>query len=326
MRSTPSAHARPKRWSAPTCSSACRRPARSSPRWSRTWPPSRSSSRWPIPIRKSSRRTRRPRAPTRSSPPAAPISQPGQQRARLPVHLPRRARRSATAINDEMKIAAAEALAELARERCPRKSPRPMAGNRRVRPRLYHPGPVRPAADGGRPSAVAKRRWKRGGAAPIENFDEYRHELRARLNPTVRAQPRLRGGEGEPQARAVRRGRGTQRARAAIAFRERGSAPRCSSGARTSDDLLSEMGVEDPASYEVLNSRNSPLVGRAGRSYLREAPAPRPASPRGRADGQPGPQLLRCGDALAGRSRRDDHRHHPPVQPVASAGAARHRG
>src|SRR5256885_3815335 len=28
-------------------------------------------------------------------------------------------------------------------------------------------------------------------------------------------------------------------------------------------DLLKEIGVEDPKEYEVLNSRNSPLVGRA---------------------------------------------------------------
>ena len=61
----------PRRWSAPTCSSACRRRARSSPRWSRRWPRSRSSSPWPTPIPRSGRPTRRPRGPTRSSPPAA---------------------------------------------------------------------------------------------------------------------------------------------------------------------------------------------------------------------------------------------------------------
>ena len=41
----------------------------------------------------------------------------GQQRARLPGHLPRRAPvRRATTINTEMKVAAAEAIAELAEE------------------------------------------------------------------------------------------------------------------------------------------------------------------------------------------------------------------
>ena len=40
-------------------------------------------------------------------------------------------------------------------------------------------------------------------------------------------------------------------------------APRCWSGARIVYDKLAELGVDDPRSYEVLNSRNSPLVGRA---------------------------------------------------------------
>ena len=44
---------------------------------------------------------------------------PGQQRARVPLPFPGRARHSCRAINDEMKIACAHALARLAREDVP---------------------------------------------------------------------------------------------------------------------------------------------------------------------------------------------------------------
>ena len=47
------------------------------------------------------------------------LSEPGQQRARLPLHLPRRAGRARHAINEEMKLAAAKALADLAKEDVP---------------------------------------------------------------------------------------------------------------------------------------------------------------------------------------------------------------
>ena len=55
----------------------------------------------------------------------------------------------ATAINDEMKIAAAEALAELAREPVPEEVAAAYGGKTHsFGPRLYHPRAVRSAADG----------------------------------------------------------------------------------------------------------------------------------------------------------------------------------
>ncbi|MGN6849016.1 MAG: phosphate acyltransferase, partial [Sphingomicrobium sp.] len=51
--------------------------------------------------------------------------------------------------------------------------------------------------------------------------------------------------------------------RAAIAFREAGFGTPVLVGREEVYDLLKEMGVDDPKEYEVLNSRNSPLVGRA---------------------------------------------------------------
>ena len=51
--------------------------------------------------------------------------------------------------------------------------------------------------------------------------------------------------------------------RAAIAFKEGGYGTPVLVGRDDVHDLLAEMGVDDPQEYEVLNSRNSPLVGRA---------------------------------------------------------------
>jgi malate dehydrogenase (oxaloacetate-decarboxylating)(NADP+) len=51
--------------------------------------------------------------------------------------------------------------------------------------------------------------------------------------------------------------------RAAIAFKEAGYGTPVLVGREEVYDLLAEMGVDNPKEYEVLNSRNSPLVGRA---------------------------------------------------------------
>jgi malate dehydrogenase (oxaloacetate-decarboxylating)(NADP+) len=51
--------------------------------------------------------------------------------------------------------------------------------------------------------------------------------------------------------------------RAAIAFKEGGYGTPVLVGREDVYDLLKELGVDDPHAYEVLNSRNSPLVGRA---------------------------------------------------------------
>jgi malate dehydrogenase (oxaloacetate-decarboxylating)(NADP+) len=51
--------------------------------------------------------------------------------------------------------------------------------------------------------------------------------------------------------------------RAAIAFKEGGYGTPVLVGRDDVHDMLRELGVENPEDYEVLNSRNSPLVGRA---------------------------------------------------------------
>ena len=83
-------------------------------------------------------------------------------------------------------------------------------------------------------------------------------------------------------------------------------------------DLLKELGVENPKEYEVLNSRNSPLVGRAVdyiyAKHQRHGMLRREIERMVNQDRN----YLRRRHAGAGRGRRDDHRHHAAVQPVAA--------
>ena len=167
------AHAGRGAWTAPTCSSACPPRARSTQDdGQRAWRSSRSSSRWPIPIPRSRRRRSRRCAPDaiiatgRSDYPNQVnnvLGFPYIFRGALDVR--------ATTINDAMKIAAAYAIAALAREDVPDEVSAAYRG-RRLRygpdyliptpfdPRLITAVPVggRQGGDGDRRRAQADRR------------------------------------------------------------------------------------------------------------------------------------------------------------------------
>ena len=93
----------------------------------------------------------------------------------------------ATAINEEMKLAAAYALAELAREDVPDEVAAAYQGRHMVYgPDYIIPTPFDPRLIYTIPPAVAKAAMESGVAGkPIENFDEYVKSLKARLNPTA---------------------------------------------------------------------------------------------------------------------------------------------
>ena len=103
---------------APTSSWACPPAACSSRRWSRPWPTSRSSWRWPIPIPRSPRKTPNACAPIASSPPAA-RDYPNQVNNALcfPYIFRGALDVGATVINEAMKLACVQAIAALARSR-----------------------------------------------------------------------------------------------------------------------------------------------------------------------------------------------------------------
>jgi malate dehydrogenase (oxaloacetate-decarboxylating)(NADP+) len=118
----------------------------------------------------------------------------------------------ASQINDSMKIAAAEALARLAREDVPDEVAAAYAGERlRYGPDYIIPAPFDPRLIWAVPSAVAQAAMDSGVARkPILDMDAYRRSLRARLDPTaaglelifekVRAQPkRVVFAEGEEE-------------------------------------------------------------------------------------------------------------------------------
>jgi malate dehydrogenase (oxaloacetate-decarboxylating)(NADP+) len=93
----------------------------------------------------------------------------------------------ATAINDAMKIAAAEALARLAREDVPDEVSAAYAGQRlQYGPDYIIPAPFDPRLIWAVPSAVAQAAMDSGVARkPIVDMAAYRRSLRGRLNPAA---------------------------------------------------------------------------------------------------------------------------------------------
>jgi malate dehydrogenase (oxaloacetate-decarboxylating)(NADP+) len=169
----------------------------------------------------------------------------------------------ARTINNEMKIAAANALAELARQRVPEEVAAAYGGKAHsFGPDYIIPAPFDPRLMEVVPAAVARAAMDSGVARrPIEDMDAYRTALRSRLNPTTsvltlaydaaRANPRrVLFAEGEEDVVL----------RAAIAFRDGGYGTPLLVGRDDIYDKLAALGVEDPKSFEVFNSRNYPKV------------------------------------------------------------------
>ncbi|WP_209426294.1 NADP-dependent malic enzyme [Pararhodobacter sp. SW119] len=110
----------------------------------------------------------------------------------------------ARAINDEMKIACARALAELAREAVPEEVA--MAYGRKLSfGRDYIiPTPFDPRLIYTIPPAVAKAGMDTGAARrPIIDMEAYRHALKARMDPTASIQQSLFARARQAQARMI---------------------------------------------------------------------------------------------------------------------------
>jgi malate dehydrogenase (oxaloacetate-decarboxylating)(NADP+) len=171
----------------------------------------------------------------------------------------------ATGINDVMKIAAAHALAELAREPVPEEVALAYGGiDQHFGPDYIIPAPFDPRLIEIVPIAVAQAAMDSGVARkPIADMIAYRAQLRARLDPTASVMSlAFEAARSNPKRVLFAEGEEPNVLRAAIAFREGGFGTPILVGRETVREQLAELGV-DPADYEVLNSRNSPLVGRA---------------------------------------------------------------
>jgi malate dehydrogenase (oxaloacetate-decarboxylating)(NADP+) len=172
----------------------------------------------------------------------------------------------ATAINEEMKIAAATALAELAREAVPEEVAAAYGGkNQSFGPDYIIPAPFDPRLIEIVPIAVAEAAMKTGVAQkPIEDINAYRQSLKARLNPTVSVLSlAYEAARANPKRVLFAEGDEPNVLRAAIEFKENGYGTPVLIGREDVREKLAELGVENPDDYEILNSRNSPLVGRA---------------------------------------------------------------
>ena len=170
----------------------------------------------------------------------------------------------ATGINDAMKIAAANAIAELARERVPEEVAVAYGVRHVFGPEYIIPAPFDPRLMEVVPAAVAKAAMDSGVATkPILDMGAYRETLRTRLNPTTAVLTlAYEGARAHPRRVLFAEGEEEVVLRAAIAFREGGYGTPVLVGRDDVHDRLRALGVNDPESYEVHNSRTSALVPR----------------------------------------------------------------
>ena len=169
----------------------------------------------------------------------------------------------ATAINDEMKIAAARAIAELARQQVPEEVAAAYGQNHAFGLDYIIPAPFDPRLMEVVSSAVAKAAMDSGVAQkPIEDFDAYRIELKARLNPTTSALTSVYAQvKANPKRVVFAEAENEVVLRAAIQYRDFGyGTPVLVGRTQAVHNLLTELGVGDPDSYEIHNSAVSPLV------------------------------------------------------------------
>jgi malate dehydrogenase (oxaloacetate-decarboxylating)(NADP+) len=168
----------------------------------------------------------------------------------------------ATAVNEEMKIAAAQAIANLAREQVPEEVAQAYGKAHSFGPDYIIPAPFDPRLMEEVPVAVAKAAMDSGVATkPILDMAAYRHALRGRLNPTTSVLTlAYEGARAHPKRVIFAEGEEEVVLRAAIAFRDGGYGTPVLVGRDDVPDRLRALGVTDPESFELHNSRNSPLV------------------------------------------------------------------
>ena len=166
----------------------------------------------------------------------------------------------ASTINDEMKLAAAQALADLAREDVPDEVSAAYGSELRYGSGYIIPAPFDPRLIEWVPAAVAQAAMDTGVARkPIVDMDAYRTELRARLDPTmaslhmifenVRANPRrVVFAEGEEE----------KSIRAAVAFKNAGyGTPILIGREERVREAMERIGINSDVDIETHNARIS---------------------------------------------------------------------
>ena len=164
----------------------------------------------------------------------------------------------AKTINDEMKIAAANAIAYLARERVPDEVVAAMGGERPKYGKEYIiPSTFDPRLINVIPVAVAKAAIKSGVARKkIDNFEIYSEQLKQRLDPSVTIMQGINSQIKRTQKRVVfADGEDENTLKAAIAFKNSGlGIPILVAKDKVVKQRLKEIGYSENLNIEIVNS------------------------------------------------------------------------
>ncbi|MEI6558575.1 MAG: NADP-dependent malic enzyme [Rhodospirillaceae bacterium] len=167
----------------------------------------------------------------------------------------------ASTINDAMKLAAARALAELARQDVPDEVDAAYSGRRlRYGPDYIIPVPFDPRLIVSIPAAVAQAAMDSGVArAPIIDMTAYRQRLRTRLDPTADSlQLIFEKVKSRPRRVVFAEGEEDRTIRAAIAFRAAGlGTPVLIGQEEAIQAQIKALGLQDAAGLEIHNARCS---------------------------------------------------------------------
>ena len=165
----------------------------------------------------------------------------------------------ARTINEEMKIAAANAIAALARQNVPEEVAAAYAGKTLTYgPEYIVPAPFDPRLMVEIPTAVARAAMDSGVAQKqITDFDAYRQHLRARIDPTAGALESIAEQvQKNPRRVVFAEGEEDQVIRAALAFRSaRYGTPVLVGRDDIIRNKLLEFGVTDLTGIEIQNAR-----------------------------------------------------------------------
>ncbi len=169
----------------------------------------------------------------------------------------------ATAINEEMKIAAARAIADLARETVPDEVAAAYGRAQQFGTEYIIPSPFDPRLIERVSMAVAKAAMDSGVAQkPIEDFEAYGVKLKSRLNPTTAVLTQVFDAvKRNPKRVVFAEAEEDVVLRAAIQFRDFGyGTPVLVGRTQAVKDKLIELAVDDPDSFEIQNSADSDYV------------------------------------------------------------------
>ena len=164
-------------------------------------------------------------------------------------------------INEEMKVAAANAIAKLAREDVPDEVVAAMGGDRPHYGKDYIiPSTFDPRLISIIPSAVAKAAIKTGVARKkIENFDLYQEQLKQRLDPTVTIMQGINGYIKKNQKKIVfADGEDENTLKAAIAFKNsKLGTPILIGKEEKVKEQIKKIGYNENFDIEIVNSKDS---------------------------------------------------------------------